>query len=146
MKRCSLILCVAIVSTSCLDVTGRDRPVKYRASPDGKYKAIILQGKGFVTVRPRWYLQILRGGEPIDNRVSPLAIRLPYYVTAADARSIARIDIQWVSNDCLIASIDSRAEILMGGGDFGNGLRIGTGVPDSVRLVVRTRYESSLLP
>ena len=136
MKLCPVILCI-VVSTSCLEGNWDDHPISYLASPDGKFKALVMERKGPVTTRTFWYLKVLRSAEQIDDGVGSLAIRTPYYVTPADARNIARIDIQWASNDSLIASIDRRAEILTGAG---------RGVPDGVRLVVRTRDEPTRRP
>ena len=142
MSRLPLTLSIVLSATQSFACSGEDDPIKYLASPDGSYKAVIYKGGSGVTTRPRYYLRVLRSTERIDDRVSPFTLQTPYYggaLTPADYANIARIDIQWASNDSLIASIDPRAEIMPIIRDLGCGVRLRNGVPDGVRLVLKTR-------
>ncbi len=131
-----------LTTTSCN--TQPAHPLKYSASPNGEYKAVVLKQAGGITTRTSWFLEVLRTSEEIGGRASPLVIQTPYYtygLTTNDLASITRIDIQWISDDSLVASIDSRAKITVGMRDFGGGTRLRQGVPDSVRLVVKKRSD-----
>lgn len=123
----------------------RDRVLNYAASPLGDYSAIVLERPGGVTVRPSTYLVVLRRTERLEDRVSPLVIKTPYYsydLTASDLASVGRIDVQWITDDSMVAWIDSRAEVVAGRGDWGGGALLNHGVPDGVRVLVKTRYAS----
>ncbi len=151
------LLCLALVSVACLPLplpipsSNRDRVVKYAASPGGKYKAMVIERPGATTIRPSWHLEVLRSYEQIGQRVSAVSVQTPYPgceppLTDHDCANITRIDIQWISNDSLVVSIDSHAQLLAGRRDFGGGTRLSGGVPDDVRLVVKTRYIQNWRP
>jgi hypothetical protein len=138
---------IALTTISC-DIPPT-HPLKYIASPRGTYKAVLLERPGGTITRPSWFLKVLRIREEIDDRLSPLAIQTPYSYwrfTDDDSANMARIEVQWISDDSLVASIDSRAVILAGTRDFGGGIRLSRGVPDSVRLIVNTRYDPNWRP
>ena len=130
---------------SCLSDSTRDRVIKYVPSPNGRYKAVVLKRPGGVTTRPNRSVRVLASNERIAERGSPLSVQIPYYgclnLTERDCADIARIDVRWISDDSLVISVDSRAQVTAESRDLGGGARLTRGVPDGVRLVVRTRYD-----
>ena len=131
---------LTLVVTTALTPLPQDRVLQYVPSPHGDYNAIVLKRPGGVTVRPSRYLVVLRRNERVGDRDSPLTIKTPYYssdLTTADLASVTRIDIQWITDDSIVAWIDSRSQITIGPGD---GALLDHGLPDGVKLVVKARY------
>jgi hypothetical protein len=145
--RVELGLCFALNVTACASLTAGYHPIRYRASPGAHYKAVILKGGGGPVTRTTWLLEVLRNTEDVDYRNSTVAIQVPYYPrsswTKEDFANVARIDIEWISKDSLVVSIDSRAKIEMAAPDFGDGMRLTRAVPDGVRVVLKMRYEAN---